>query len=61
MKLPKALASFYGLFALGVMTPAFGQVQGLPASDELGAEDIWHNPSFVGGVVNGGTTAHSEW
>ena len=25
------------------------------------AEDIWQNPTFVGGVVNGGPTAHSEW
>lgn len=37
------------------------QVKGLPASDQLGAEDIWGNPTFVGGVVNGGPTAHSEW
>lgn len=37
------------------------QIQGLPASDQLGAEDIWGNPTFVGGVVNGGPTAHSEW
>ena len=36
-------------------------IQGLPASDSLSAEDIWQNPTFVGGVVNGGPTAHSEW
>ena len=36
-------------------------LQGIPASDSLGAEDIWGNPTFVGGVVNGGPTAHSEW
>ena len=34
---------------------------GIPASDSLSAEDIWQNPTFVGGVVNGGPTAHSEW
>ncbi len=36
-------------------------LRGIPASDSLGAEDIWGNPTFVGGVVNGGPTAHSEW
>lgn len=36
-------------------------LQGIPASDSLSAEDIWQNPTFVGGVVNGGPTAHSEW
>ncbi len=35
--------------------------QGIPASDSLSAEDIWQNPTFVGSVVNGGPTAHSEW
>ena len=40
---------------------ALGQFQGIPASDQLGGEDIWGNPTFVGGVVNGGPTAHSEW
>jgi len=40
---------------------ALGQFQGIPASDQLGVEDIWGNPTFVGGVVNGGPTAHSEW
>lgn len=37
------------------------EIQGIPASDSLGAEDIWRNPVFRGGVVNGGPTAHSEW
>ncbi len=36
-------------------------LQGIPASDSLSAEDIWQNPTFVGSVVNGGPTAHSEW
>ena len=40
---------------------AWGQIQGLPASDQLGAEDGNGNPTFVGGVTNGGPTAHSEW
>ncbi len=37
------------------------EIRGIPASDSLSAEDIWQNPTFVGGVVNGGPTAHSEW
>lgn len=45
----------------GNSTTGPAQIQGLPASDQLGAEDIWGNPTFVGGVVNGGPTAHSEW
>ena len=61
MALFKTLSSLFCLFVLGTMMPALGQVQGLPASDNLGAEDIWHNPSFVGGITNGGSTAHSEW
>ncbi|HEY4031636.1 MAG TPA: hypothetical protein VGM25_14935 [Caulobacteraceae bacterium] len=35
--------------------------KGLPASDSLGADDIWLNPTFRGGVVNGGASAHSNW
>lgn len=34
---------------------------GPPASNVLGAEDIWANPSFTGGTGNNGETAHSEW
>jgi hypothetical protein len=41
---------------------AIGQVpNGLPASDVLGSEDTWDNPTFVGGVVNGGPSASSEY
>ena len=36
-------------------------VVGLPASDVLGSEDIWGNPSFVGGAANGGSTSHGIW
>ena len=34
---------------------------GPPASDVLGSEDIWGNPTFVGGVANGGSTSHGVW
>jgi hypothetical protein len=41
---------------------AIGQVpNGLPASDVLGSEDTWDNPTFVGGVINGGPSASSEY
>lgn len=36
-------------------------ILGPPASNVLGAEDIWANPSFTGGTGNNGETAHSEW
>lgn len=64
----KAIASFCGILALSLagsagaqMADVDTQVQGIPASNSLGAEDIWHNPDFRGGVVNGGATAHSNW
>ena len=34
---------------------------GPPASDVLGSEDIWGNPTFVGGVANGDSTSHGVW
>jgi hypothetical protein len=37
------------------------QITGLPASDVLGSEDTWDNPTFVGGVINGGPAASSEY
>ena len=61
-------SSFIGFCVLLVVFVVAGELsaqsiplQGIPASDALGAEDIWGNPTFVGGVVNGGPTAHSEW
>jgi len=40
---------------------AQGPVSGIPASDTLGAEDLAGNPTFVGGVANGGSTSHGVW
>ena len=34
---------------------------GIPASDTLGADDLAGNPTFIGGVANGGGTAHGVW
>jgi len=50
---------FTALPGVSRLSPA--QIVGLPASDLLGGEDIWHNPTFVSGVANGGETATSEW
>jgi hypothetical protein len=44
-----------------IAAAANAQVQGIPASDTLGAEDLYGNPSFIGGVANGGGTAHGVW
>lgn len=50
------------LSALSVLAAAVNaQVAGIPASDTLGAEDLYGNPSFIGGVANGGGTAHGVW
>jgi hypothetical protein len=48
---------------LAMAGSAFAQtgITGLPASDVLGSEDTWENPTFVGGVINGGPSASSEY
>ncbi len=40
---------------------ANAQIAGIPASDTLGADDLFGNPSLIGGVANGGGTAHGTW
>ena len=37
------------------------QQTGIPASDTLGADDLAGNPTFIGGVANGGGTVHGVW
>ncbi len=49
------------LTASVLATAAQAQIAGIPASDTLGAEDLAGNPSFIGGVANGGATAHGVW
>ena len=46
---------------VSVSAVAIAQRNGQPASDQLGQEDIWGNPTFVGGVTNGGPAGHSVW
>lgn len=60
MTFNKILTLFCSLLTLGAAA-AYGQIQNPPASNILGTEDIWGNPTFVGGITNGGTTAFSEW
>jgi hypothetical protein len=52
-----------GALLLAIAGSAFAQAElnGLPASDVLGSEDTWDNPTFVGGVINGGPSASSEY
>lgn len=51
-------AVILGLLSLGAHAQKFA---GIPASDTLGADDLAYNPTFVGGVANGGSTTHGIW
>jgi hypothetical protein len=42
-------------------TMLHAQQNGIPASDTLGADDLNGNPTFIGGVANGGGTSHGVW
>lgn len=48
------------LLAVAAST-SWSQEAGIPASDTLGADDLGGNPTFIGGVANGGGTAHGVW
>jgi hypothetical protein len=50
-------------FSLTLILPftLSAQRNGQSATDQLGQEDIWGNPTFVGGVTNGGASGHSIW
>jgi hypothetical protein len=52
-----------GALLLAMTSASLAQtgITGLPASDVLGSEDTWENPTFVGGVINGGPSASSEY
>ncbi len=39
----------------------FAQQNGQPATEVLGSVDLEGNPTFMGGVTNGGPNAHSVW
>lgn len=42
---------------------AFAQVpvDGQPAADVLASEDLWGNPTFIGGITNKGPDSGSVW
>ena len=48
-------------FLLSVAGSLQAQQTGQPASNVVSSEDIYGNPTFVGGVTNGGPNAHSVW
>lgn len=61
-----------GVIALGIgTTAAFAQQavevcdctpdSGQPAADVLASHDRWGNPTFIGGITNGGPDAGSVW
>ena len=61
-----------GFIALGFgSTASFAQqpadvcdcmpVSGQPAADVLASHDRWGNPTFIGGITNGGPDAGSVW
>ena len=52
-----SIALLLGLLATGI----HAQHAGIPASDTLGADDFAGNPSFIGGIANGGSTSHGVW
>lgn len=63
MKLATSLRITVRSVAWAVVFPALvlAQKNGQPATDQLGQEDLWGNPTFVGGVTNGGPAGHSIW
>ncbi len=36
-------------------------VNGQPAADVLASEDVWGNPTFIGGITNKGPDSGSVW
>ena len=36
-------------------------VSGQPAADVLASEDLWGNPTFIGGITNKGPDSSSVW
>lgn len=53
------LLAFASFATLSVAAQA--QFAGIPASDTLGADDLAYNPTFVGGVANGGSASSGIW
>ena len=41
--------------------PGAMPVTGQPAADVLASEDLWGNPTFIGGITNKGPDSGSVW
>lgn len=57
-------ARFFGAALAAISCPALHAqvpVDGLPAADVLASEDLWGNPTFIGGVTNRGPNSGSVW
>jgi hypothetical protein len=39
----------------------YNLLDGIPAADVIGSEDIWGNPTFIGGITNKGPDSQSVW
>ncbi len=47
----------FSLILAALATSVWAQRHNQPASDVLLHEDLWGNPTFIGGVTNGGANA----
>ena len=56
-----AMRMFVVMCLAALSGAAQAQFAGIPASDTLGGDDLAYNPTFIGGVANGGSTSHGVW
>lgn len=54
-------SAFAFVFMAAFAAPIFAQQNGQLATEVLGSVDLEGNPTFMGGVTNGGPNAHSVW
>ena len=56
-----ALASIPSLAQQESVVCDCAPVSGQPAADVLASHDRWGNPTFIGGITNGGPDSGSVW
>ncbi len=71
MRVAGQMIGLTGFIALGFNSAALAQqqtdvcdctpVSGQPAADVLASHDRWGNPTFIGGITNGGPDSGSVW
>jgi hypothetical protein len=49
------------LYQQGSGAEDYSLLDGIPAADVIGSEDIWGNPTFIGGITNKGPDSQSVW